>query len=377
MELGNDRMLSLLEAGVKHRQQSLTLLTTNRSGSEDSFCEREHMYACGVAEGKIDDPSYLPAVFTNSTEDDCLNDESQWIKSNPSLPDIPGYEYLRGEVRRAKNLSGSMRAQVLRLNFSVGSVDSGTWIKAADWKEVEVDDLSDTIAPKTYLALDLSATTDLTAMALVHDYEDHLEAEVLSWIPASNLERLQQHDKQMYDLFVEAGYLRLSGTKTIDYRDIADSISLALQTYNVVAVAFDAWGMRRIRELLDDYGIQYEEDDHTNRAKLLLLSHPQGFTSKADPDRRRIHLAMPRSISRTEEAILNNEVMVLKNPLLRIAMLATVPVVDGSMNRRLMKNRTRVRIDPAIALVMGIGTAREFRATGRRVITDINTLFRG
>lgn len=86
---------------------------------------------------------------------------------------------------------------------------------------------------------------------------------------------------------------------------------------------------------------------------------------------------MPRSISRAEEAILNEQIRVLRNPLLRIAVLSTVPVTDASLNRRLIKNKTRVRIDPAVALIMGIGTAMEFRATGRKVITDINTLFPG
>ena len=110
---------------------------------------------------------------------------------------------------------------------------------------------------------------------------------------------------------------------------------------------------------------------------MLLLEHPQGFTGKADPDKRRIHLSMPRSINRTERVILEEQVKVLRNPLLRIAVLSTVPVTDASLNRRLVKNKTRVKIDPAVAMVMGIGTALEFRATGRRIITNIDNLFAG
>ena len=374
-EAPSDQMLSLLAAGFKNRRQPLLAITTNRHADEDTPCGAEFLYAKRVAMGEIDDDTYLPALFYNVESDNVLEDESRWEASNPSLPEIPGLPYLRAEVKKAIGMSGHTKAEVLRLNFSIGGQDVGGWISALKWKQVEVNDLSNTKPNATYMGLDLSLTTDLSAAVVVYDYLDHMEAFAKVWMPLSKLNEMEQTDHRNYSMFRDEGYLTMSGVETIEYQDIVDFIMETHQNTPITALAFDTWGMREVKRLFDNHGFAYDTTGYVGASSMYLADHPQGFSAKADPDPKKIHLAMPRSIKRTEETILNQQVKILFNPLLRIAAMSTMPIMDGHNNRKLTKKGQNTRIDPMVALTMAIGIAHEYRNPhGRFLATDIDKL---
>ena len=369
-ESPDDKMLSLLVAGFKSRLQPMLVITTNRHADDETPCGNEFTYAYRVAMGEIEDETYLPALYYNVEADKVLEDESRWEASNPSLPEIPGLPYLRGEVKRAKEMSGHTKAEVLRLNFSIGGQEVGGWFTASDWKMVEVKELSETKPKATYMGLDLSLTTDLSAAVVVHDYVDHMESLCRVWMPLSKLNKMEQTDHRNYSLYRDEKYLTMSGDKTIDYEDIVNFIMDIHRETPITALAFDRWGIREIKRLFDIYGYPYDTTGYPGASSMYLADHPQGWTGRADPDPKKIHLAMPRSIKRTEETILNRKIKILYNPLMRIAAMATKPEYDPQNNRRLSKKGQNTRIDPMVALTMAIGIAHEYRDPNGRILGE-------
>ena len=377
-ECTNDDMLKLLEAGYKNRDNRLTLITTNMHAKDESPCGREFEYAKHVALGELDDENYLPALYYNVEEDNVLEDESRWLASNPSLPDIPGYPYLRDMVKQATGMGGMTRGQVLRLNFSIVGQDGGDWMKSWMWKKVEVDELPAKTKPRyTYLGLDLSLSTDLTACAVVHDYDTHLEAWVRCWMPKGKVMEMKKTDKQAYDVFVEEGHLHLSGGDVMNYDDVADFIEDVHAETPVRTLAYDRWGMRKMMEIFEERNIPFTEKATSNQREMTFIEHPQSWAAKADPDKKKIHLAMPRSITRMEEAVLNKKIWIKKNFLLRTAAISSVLDHDRHANRKFVKKTKTSRIDPIVALTQAVGVALEYRATERRKITDVSQLFMG
>ena len=373
-EAKDDEMLNLLTAGYKNRTQPLTVITTNRHKDDESACGSEFRRAYRIAMGEEEDEKYFPALYYNVMEDDVFEDESRWLASNPSLPHVPKLEFIRDEVTKAKGTGGQTRAETYRLNFSIGDQDTSGWIRAYNWKKVEVEKLSETKPKEVYMGLDLSLTTDLTACAVIYEYMDHLEAEVKIWMPKERLREMQITDKQMYDVFVEEGYLEMCEGEVIDYVQVTDYLMEVINKHSVKALAFDNWGFRRIMEILQKNNIPYETNKRPQSKKMMLMLHPQGWTGSADKDSKLIHLSMPRSITRAEETILNEEIKVLYNPLLRIAMASAIPEMDNHNNRKFTKKNKRSKIDPIVALVMGIGVALEYRNTNRRVHKDASKL---
>ena len=365
-ELPDSRIFDLLRAGTKHRRQPLTFITTNRETGVTGFCVEETKYATAVAKGEAEDFSYLPLLYFCDPDDDPLEDETVWIKANPSLPVIPGMDYLRDEVRRAKQMGGATKSQVLRLNFGMAGQEVSDWLTAMDWEAVEDMQLShddgQTKPSISFMGIDLSATTDLTAAYVVHDYGDRLESDGKIWMPKERLNEMQQYDRPTYELMVERNYLYLSGDKTMNYESVVEYILQTSSQFNLRAIAFDSWGIRRLKEILDDWGVRYSETPRTTRSGLLIMPHPQGFTSRHPVDKKTLHLTMPKSISRFEESVLQKTIIVRKNPLLRMAAMGAVPVADGSLNRRFMKKAEAVRIDPIVAMTMAVGLALEHRA---------------
>ena len=104
-----------------------------------SPCGVEHTYACKIALGELQDDTYFPYVCALD-EDDDPDDEECWIKTNPSLPVLPGNEYIRDMIATAKGMP-SKRAVVDRLIFCKWTDAESPWIDADAYDAVVVDDL--------------------------------------------------------------------------------------------------------------------------------------------------------------------------------------------------------------------------------------------
>ena len=109
-EMSDGKMLALYEDSTKHRTQPLTVITTNSGVGIESPCYAEHVYALNVAKGAEADPAYLPLVYAVDEKDKPFEDEACWIKANPSLPTIPGLDYLRAQVSKAQGNAGAESA---------------------------------------------------------------------------------------------------------------------------------------------------------------------------------------------------------------------------------------------------------------------------
>jgi len=88
-------MVEFLRAGTKSRRQALNLMITNSGSNRHSPCFEYHEYAAKVCRGDIDDDGFFGYVCALDEKDEPFEDESVWVKANPSLPLVPGYKYLR------------------------------------------------------------------------------------------------------------------------------------------------------------------------------------------------------------------------------------------------------------------------------------------
>ena len=362
-------MLDFFDEGKKSRRRPITLITTNAGSGTASPCGQEHDYAVRVANGSVIDDRYFAYVAALDDGDKPMEDESCWIKTNPGLPTIPTYDYIREQVKNSQGMP-SKRALVERLNFCIWTDAESPWILREKWLEVEVDKLPDEIekAP-CYIGLDLSLKADLTAGALVWDLSEgdtkRYAGKVAVWTPKDTMEERGSQDNVPYRAWADDGYIIAVPGSVIQYQAVAKWISEISSRYNLVGVAYDPWKIDLLQDALDSEGVQVTRS--LNSGGVFLAPHPQGYVAGArsdngrdstmKKDRDRVQLWMPRSIDALESAILENTIQVESNPVLRWAALGSVVITDASDNRRLTKSKSTTRIDAMVALTMAMGFA--------------------
>lgn len=344
-EHSTNAMIEFLRAGLKNRRQALIIMITNSGASRQSVCYEYHSYGAKVCSGEAEDDGFFAYVCALDKDDDPFESEECWIKANPSLPTIPGYTYLREQVREARGLP-SKEALVRRLNFCEWTDAENPLFSKDVWFKVQHPlDIEDYIGRRCWLAIDLSGKSDLTAMALVFESEVGLDIFIEYWTPADTLKERAEKDKAPYDKWVEMGFLNAVPGKSIRYEFIATRIAEVIEKYDVQLLAFDRVRIEDLENALDDVSVEHHRIEDEDGYGLVMVSHGQGY------------VGMGPAIDSMEGNVLNGTVRIQANPVTNMCAANAVVTTDPAENRKFDKKKATGRIDGMVAMAMGIHAA--------------------
>lgn len=382
MEWDNGDALELLKMNYKNRPEPLLVICTNSGTSFDSYAGEEHQRAIAIAAGEEVDDSVLPLVYSVDSKED-IADEALWIKSNPSLPHIPGVDYIRSELEEARRFPGRLATKE-RLLFGIWGSSKSYWLDPETWKtDVEIEELEPEKQP-CVIALDLGKTRDLTGMSLgwIDDGTRNVVTE--TWMPTANVEEREKRDNVDYALWLKDGEITGTPGRAIDFDFIAADILDKTEKHNVIALAYDPWLFADLEAALLAVGIEVTSDYAKavrNKRVLWGLSHDQGNRMvrrdtdgkprtlaqkrKAEERRNKPVLTMGRSIAEAEVLIVKGKMKVKRSAPLwwGIQTVQTDENKDGL--KRFVKAKQTQRIDPVVSTVMAIGALKELELRQR------------
>lgn len=347
-------MIEMLERGFKWRRNPLLLMITNSGSDRNSVCWEEHTAAIKAASGEHDaEPQFdrtFAFVCALDDDDDPLEDSGCWIKANPLLGVTQPEAELAAAVSQAKAIPGRLN-NILRLHFCVWTDAESAWIDRAAWEACEDEDLSldDFDGEPCFVGLDLSASRDLTAKVLVfpdgetEDGKPKYAAFAHGYTPKDTLTERARQDQAPYDVWTQQGHLTATPGKLVRLDYVASDLVSDAGRFEIQAVAYDLWLVKRFAEELDALGVE-----------LPLMEHPQGFGSRQSTP-----LRMPDSINAIEELILEGRIRIAVNPALRSAVMSAAFDASPAGLRRFTKQRATGRIDMAVALAMAVGAATD------------------
>lgn len=340
-------VLEMLRAGFKFRRSPLMFITTNSGFDRTTVCWLYHDKAVKVAHGTLQDDAFFSYVCALDPGDDPMNDEACWIKTNPNLGTSIRLPYVRGQVSEAKMMPAK-ESSVRRLQFCEWVDAESPWISGDAWRAIEVDRPADLLAwlspnrePLT-LAVDLSMTTDLSALAIAAEVDGQVRAAVEFWTPADTMRARAERDKVDYPLWVNQGHMVGVPGSALDYAPIAARIGAIGRDRQILRLVFDRYKMAYLRTELDELGITIET-----------VEHPQTFVRSKGS-----WLWMPESINQIEAAILHQTMAVVRNPAMTFAAASAVANTDDQGNRCFSKRKSTGRIDGLVALTMAVGALR-------------------
>src|SRR5690606_35264489 len=118
-----------------------------------------------------------------------------------------------------------------------------------------------------YGGLDLSYTTDLSALALVFpDEGKRYDAFVWFFKPREGLQDAVDRDRVSYDVWAKQGHLLLTEGSVIKLGPIAELMAEFASRFALQTIAYDRYRHRELQTQLADDGIEVP-----------MQEHPQGF----------------------------------------------------------------------------------------------------
>ena len=329
------------------------------AGQKGTHGEEVYKECQAILAGDIDDPETLVVIYAPGEDDDWTKEET-WRKANPNFGKSVKVEpFLADFKSRPGNCRGENDFKRYRLNIwtdqavrwlPMSSVDDEGrkfgWdhcIGPIAWDDPKY--VERLLGKKCFGGLDLSSTTDLSALVWWFPIQEGLEYPVVLprfWKPADLVKDHVKRDRVPYDKMIKAGALFQTPGNVVDYgfieKQVCDDAALfQLAYYDVIdreanqgGLAIDPWNGTATATRLSQEGVP-------------VVFFRQGFGSLSAPSKELERLVMSSGLHHGG------------HPLLRRHALAVAVETDAAENIKPTKSKSNGRIDGIAGLVSGIG----------------------
>jgi phage terminase large subunit-like protein len=250
-------LFDTMKTSMGTRAQPLLLLATTAESDPSGFAASEREWSERIAEDPELEAERLVVIFRADEEADWTK-PATWRQANPALGDFLSMRVLAAECRTAQRNPAAKRSfQQFRLNQPVSKIGRAIGMSAWDESAGVVSSLELPAAlagGKCYAGLDMAATQDLAAYALVFPAEDGgYDAIWRHFCPANRLADLDRRTGGKAAVWVARGELVLTDSPVTDYETIRASLNADRLVYEIAECAYDPWGAVQLAvELADD-----------------------------------------------------------------------------------------------------------------------------
>lgn len=262
----NNNVANVLTSSVGMREQPLMLYITTAGFDMTNPCYQLRSTYIDILDGKLSDDSIFAAIYTLDADDD-IEDEEVWIKSQPNLDLTVTKEYIRSQLNKAKN------SPLLLTNFKTKLMNiwcsnaNGEWIGSNYIQQCTAKiDLSDSMFSgcSGYLGIDLSSTSDLTAISLMIPLSDKYYFKNWYYLPESALQEGANREK--YAQWKRQGYLNITSGNVVDYNRVIADIEVINKIIPIECISYDAWQSTMAIIQLTDKGFNCQSYSQTTGA---------------------------------------------------------------------------------------------------------------
>ncbi len=333
----NGYVVEMLKAGQKSRRQPLMFMITNSGTDRQSVCWEYHDYGAKVCSGAANDDSFFAYICALDEGEDPIKSEKCWVKVNPSLAvGLPGIKYLRDQVAQARGMPAK-ESIVRRLNFCEWVESASPWISREVWMPCEdkVFNVARLRGRRCWGGLDLSSTTDLTALVLLFEPvadDPYWRLLPFFWLPGDGLHERADKDRVPYLSWRDQGFLQALPGRAIDKLAVARKCAEITAEYELQSLAYDRWRIEDFKRICDDEGIA-----------LPMVPFGQGFKDMAP------------AVDEFERLLIDRQLRHDGNPVMTWCAANAVLVTDPAGNRKVAKEKATGRVDGIVASVMGAG----------------------
>lgn len=238
-----------LHTGTGFRQQPLEVYITTAGFDLNSIAGETYTYACKVRDGQIKDAAFLPVIYEAKKTDDWKK-ESTWKKANPNYGVAIKAEYLAEECKKAIE-NPAYENTFKRLHLNQWTEQKTRWLKMDDWNACKSSGKPIADKAEVCFGLDLSVTTDLTALAIAQRLPSGgYKVEWKYYIAEDRAQYIERRDRVPYAAWCRDHWVTATPGKTIDYSFIETDILELAKKYELLHIGFDPYNARDLTQRL-------------------------------------------------------------------------------------------------------------------------------
>jgi phage terminase large subunit-like protein len=205
------------------------------------------------------------------------------------------------------------------------------WLSMEKWDACDAP-VGDVKGRDCYAGLDLSSTTDVSALVLVFPGEGRCDVLPFFWVPEEGARGRQRRDRVPYVEWIRQSHIEATPGEVIDYDRIRRKINELGGQYNIREIAIDRWNATQLATQLEGDGFE-------------MVAFGQGYASMNWPSKK------------PEELVLGGRIAHGGHPVLRW-MAGNVSIEkDAADNWTPSKKKSIERIDGIVALIMALDRA--------------------
>lgn len=286
----NRDIYDLMKQSMSSRRQPLLNCITTNGFVRNGIFDAQYEYACKVLDGQVKDDRFLPFIYELDDRDEWDKEEC-WIKANPGLGVIKGYDYLRDFVNKAK-ADPAFKPTVMVKDFNMKENSATTWLRWHELNNEKTFDIKSMGFRYGIGAFDLAETTDLAAAKVLcmRPNDENIYVISMYFIPEEKLNKEEDNkdgDSVPYRLWEKQGLLRICpGNKVNKYHmlewfmEIRDEFDIYIPW-----VGYDPWHVDD--SLAEAYKNEFGRDSMivVRQGKLTLSSPMKELKADLEADR--------------------------------------------------------------------------------------------
>jgi phage terminase large subunit-like protein len=328
-----DKVVSSFILGGRARPNNLVLIITSAGLNLSGPCYAENEKAKKLLNGVLTDETYFTIIYAYDEKDN-WKDKKLFIKANPSLGPILKPEILETDLASAI-ISPSHQSDYKAKTCGIWNSDISNWIPLQKW-DTEIRnkavDISEFEGEPCCCGLDLSSIQDFTAYTKCFKKGNLYYLFHKFYVPSEQVQEKYLHEHINIRDWIERGLVISIPGPVIDYDFIEVDILKDNDRFNIIEIAYDAWGSNKLIDNLE------EKIPRTTTTKF-----EQSLKKMTNPTKEFERLVMTNSI------VDSNPVM-----LWMVTNAVIQPNVNGDY-KPLKKNKASTeRIDGVVSSIMAI-----------------------
>lgn len=206
----------------------------------------------------------LLAIFYMIDDPEKWDDLDELRKANPNMDVSVKESFFRDEIEKA-HVSASKKIEFLTKYCNVKQNSSVAWWEAKYIQDAlhGAEDLTLDDFQRCYAVagVDLSKTTDLTAATVTIEREGINYSFTQFFMPAKQIQYLQDRDRVPYEIFVKRGLLTPSGENAVDYKDVYQWFVdlVGVHKIYVQQIGYDRYSAIYLVNDLKNYGFHVDD----------------------------------------------------------------------------------------------------------------------
>lgn len=255
------KQYEVMKSALGARKQPLILSISTAGYINDGIFDELMKRATAFLKGNSDEVRLLPFLYMIDNVER-WDDIEEIKKANPNLGVSVSVSFYEEEIKIA-HLSLSKKAEFLCKYCNIKQNSSVAWL---DFEDVEIVSgeqytLEDFRGCYCVAGIDLSRTTDLTAVSIVIERDGKFYIFTQFFMPRERLEEAIEEEGVPYNIYRQQGVLTVSGEHFVDYRDVYAWFAMLVKQYKIkpLQVGYDRYSSQYLIQDLEKAGFHTDD----------------------------------------------------------------------------------------------------------------------